>query len=317
MATKYIVDNLSSQAINGDLTINGNLNVTGVTTGSLASYKALLTQTSQQTTTFLGGLIGSAFIIGETYTINVYQTGDDFGNIANVQSGIINQTGCVFIATGQTPTNWDNGSEIISSGNLVVTVLENNLGYNISWVNDAPGFYVGSNETTGYVYNNFNVTDTIVTGQITSPTGPIPINMGTGVGSVTNRNDSVYLATWDYLNGNPTNDALYYNPVQIQIKQNLDTTPIVLSGSVQPSFPFSYVSTRLVCNGNNIENFIGDGTQVNNTTEMINQLNSNPTTSYLGTYSDGGSGVILLSMATNLVDQFCSNETLSFVIFDD
>jgi hypothetical protein len=41
MATKYIVDNVPNQTINGDVTINGNLSVTGVTTGSLATYKAL------------------------------------------------------------------------------------------------------------------------------------------------------------------------------------------------------------------------------------------------------------------------------------
>jgi hypothetical protein len=317
MATKYIVDNLSGQTITGDLTINGNLSVTGVTTGNLASYRALLTQTSQQTATVLNGLIGGSFIIGETYTINVYEIGDDFSNIANVQSGTINQTGCVFIASGQTPTTWAFNSEIISSGNLVVTVLENNLGYNMTWENTSPGFYVGRNENTGYVYNNFNVIDTIVTSQITSPTGPIPINLGAGVSSVTVKDDSVYIATWDYLNGNPTNDALFYNPVQIQVKQNLDTTPIVLSGSVLPSFPFNYVSVGLNCNGNNVESFIGDSTTVNDTSEMINELNINPTTNYLGTYSDGGSGVVLLSMPTNLVEQFCSNGTLTFTVFAD
>lgn len=317
MATKYIVDSLSGQTITGDLTINENLSVTGVTTGNLSSYRALLTQTSQQTATVLNGLIGGSFIIGETYTINVYQTGDDFSNIANVQSGTINQTGCVFIASGQTPSNWSFNSEIISSGNLVVTVLENNLGYNMAWENTSPGFYIGRNQNTGYIYNNFNVIDTIVTSQITSPTGPIPINLGAGVSSVNAKDDSVYIATWDYLNGTPTNDLLYYNPVQIQIRQDLDTTPIVLSGTVQPSFPFSYVSTRLICNGNFVESFIGDNTQVTNTTEMIDELNNNPTTSYLGTYSDGGSGVILLAMPANLANQFCSNGTLSFIIFDD
>jgi hypothetical protein len=50
MATKYIVDNLTGQTINGDITINGNLIVTGTTSG-LATYKALLTQLGSQTGT--------------------------------------------------------------------------------------------------------------------------------------------------------------------------------------------------------------------------------------------------------------------------
>ena len=83
MATKYIVDNLSGQTINGDLTINGNL-----TTNSLnnsGTYRALLTQT--------GSLNGNSsdfnnrLIIGETYEITDYQDYDDFSNVANVISG--------------------------------------------------------------------------------------------------------------------------------------------------------------------------------------------------------------------------------------
>ena len=91
----------------------------------------------------------------------------------------------------------------------------------------------------------------------------------------------------------------------------------MISGSVQPSFPFNYVSTRLVCNGTNVESFVGDNTSVNNTSEMITELNNNPITGYLGTYSDGGSGVVLLQMPTNLKNQFCSSGTLTLVIFDD
>ena len=87
MATKYIVDNLTGQTINGDITINGNLSVTGTTSG-LATYKALLTQLGSQTGTTLGGL-NDGLIIGETYTITNYISGDSFSNVANVTSGVI------------------------------------------------------------------------------------------------------------------------------------------------------------------------------------------------------------------------------------
>lgn len=319
MATKYIVDNLSGQTINGNVTINGNLTVTGVTTSSLATYKALLTQTISISTVGINDF-GGAFIIGETYTIITYQTGDDFSNIANVQSGVINENGCVFIATGETPTNWNNGSNLQSSGNLVVTVLENNLGYDLYWEANLlgqPGNYFAFNNTTGPIYNNFNRNNVSITSQLTTLGPPSLINQYTGVGSYTAKDDIIILGVYDFDSASSVNNKLYYTPIQVDIKQDLDTTPIVLSGSVQPSFPFSYASTRLVCNGNNVENFIGDGTQVNNTDELISELNTNQNTSYLGTYSDGGSGVILLSMPTNLVNQFCSNGTLSFVIFDD
>lgn len=319
--TKYLVDNLSAQTINGNVTINGNLNVTGTTTtvNPIGTYKALLTQTGAIGATTIGGFNG-AFIIGETYTITDYVSGDDFSNIANVVSGTINQTNCEFIATGQTPTNWDNGSTLSSSGNLIATVLENNLGYNISWEMNplgGAGNYFGYNSTTGYVYNNFNRSNVSVTSQLTSIFQPPLVQLITGTGSNSAKDDSVYLTTWNFELSGGQNNNLYYTPVQIDVKLDLDTTPIVLSGSVQTPFPFLYASTRLVCNGNIVENFIGDDTAVNNTSELIVELNTNPNTSYLGTYSDGGSGVILLSMPTNLVNQFCSNGTLSFVIFDD
>ena len=85
MATKYIVDNLSGQTINGDITINGNLNVTRTTSG-LVTYKALLTQLGVQSGTNLNDF-NEGLVIGETYTILDYQSGDDFSNIADIQSG--------------------------------------------------------------------------------------------------------------------------------------------------------------------------------------------------------------------------------------
>lgn len=48
------------------------------------------------------------------YTITNYVAGDDFSNVATVVSGTINTTGCVFIATSTTPTNWSNGSTLSS-----------------------------------------------------------------------------------------------------------------------------------------------------------------------------------------------------------
>jgi hypothetical protein len=320
METKYIVNNLSGQTIDGNITINGNLTVTGVTTGNLATYKALLTQTGSQTGTTLNDF-NDGLIIGETYTITDYVSGDSFSNVANVTSGVIDTTGCEFIATGETPTNWYNESTLVSSGNLVVTVLENNLGYDIEWVNDdefQPGFYLGVNSTTGPLYNTFNRNTTFVQGGGSSISffGPfISETFATPI-SFNEKDDSVVVAIFDLSEGpTPVSDNLYYFPIEIQIQQDTDTTPIVISGTVETSFPITLTSIDLRCNGNYIQSLYGDGT-VNDMSELITYLNSLPNMSYLGTYSNDGDGV-LLEMPTNLVNQFCSNGTLTFEVFND
>ena len=399
--TKYIVDNLSGQTIYGDLTINGNLNVTGTTSG-LSTYKALLTQLGVQSGTDLNGF-NDGLIIGETYTILDYQSGDDFSNVADVQSGGIlnidyvgtgpgiytyfngltgttsglgsgasfdvyicgttynsitvvtsgvdyvvgdtitilgtelsgstpandititvngfnpNQTGCVFIATGEAPANWDNGSTLESSGNLVVTVLENNLGYDIEWITNiiSPGFYLGFNKTTGPLYNTFNRNSTFIKGGNQIPFfGPFLLDTFILPFNFNEKDDGILIGVFDLSGPTPVSDSLYYFPIEIQIKQDTDTTPIVINGTVVDAFPINYTSIDLRCNGNYIQSIYGEGT-VNDMLELITYLNSEPDMSYLGTYSDAGDGSVNLEMPTNLVNQFCSNGTLTFEIFND
>jgi hypothetical protein len=319
METKYIVNNLSGQTINGDITINGNLTVTGVTTGNLATYKALLTQLGSQTGTTLNDF-NDGLIIGETYTITDYVSGDSFSNVANVTSGVIDTTGCEFIATGETPTNWYNESTLVSSGNLVVTVLENNLGYDIEWVEGfmGSGIYIAFNSITGPLYNTFNRNTTFVLGgNIAIPFfGPTTIETFVLPYTVNEKDDTILLAVFDLSVPESVADSLYYFPIEIQILQDVDTTPIVISGTVETSFPFSAPSIDLVCNGNYIQTLSGGGS-VNDISELIIFLNSEPNTSYLGTYSDAGDGGVLLEMPTNLVNQFCSSGTLTFEVFSD
>ena len=67
--------------------------------------------TSNSGTTLTSGTL----VIGETYEITNYigsNGTDDFTNVAEVQSGNINENGCVFIAIGTTPTVWSNGTEL-------------------------------------------------------------------------------------------------------------------------------------------------------------------------------------------------------------
>jgi hypothetical protein len=113
----------------------------------LAPYKkwsALLTQTGSLTYTSSTEIYGG-LILGETYEIVNYVSGDDFSNIAQVISGVINTTGCVFKVTGSTstdvflPTTWD-ASELTSLGQMIVYELSNNLGFDI--IVEYPGFGV-------------------------------------------------------------------------------------------------------------------------------------------------------------------------------
>jgi hypothetical protein len=324
MGTKYIVNNVSGQTITGDLTINGNVFITGTTNNNIGRYKALLTQTYPINGTNLMAF-DYGLVIGETYTIITGQTGDDFSNIANVQSGTINETGCVFIATGQTPTNWTNGTELTSSGELVVDVVENTLGFDIVWVQTpfgGTGYYVGFNSLFGPMLGQFPRNRTDVKSQFTYPFdfGPIgiPPIATAGIGSFIAINSFVYLQM--YYDGGLINDALYYTPIEIDIKKDLDTTPIAVYGLNVSEFPYGNVSVTLYAGNNEVATFYNDNNiVVNNITEMVEALNADAGTNYLGTYSvnEGVVDGVILTMATNLKNQFSPNNTLTFEVFND
>lgn len=318
MATKYIVDNLSGQTINGNITINGNLSVTGTTTGSLATYKALLTQLGFQSGTDLNSF-NEGLLIGQTYTITNYVSGDDFSNIANVTSGTVNTTGCQFIATGEVPTNWNNGSTLETDGNLVVTVLENNLGYNIEWVSQfSPGLYFGFNATTGPLYNSFNRNSTfLLSGDYVPFFGPVLLAIFSAPVNINEKDDSILVAVFDTDTLSTVSDNLYYFPIEIQVLQNTDTTPVIISGTTT-SFPFNNVSIDLTCGNTLIETiYTSGGTIVNNMSEVVSVLNSDSNTNFLGVFSEDGLGGIILTMSTNLQMQLCADSTLTFYVFND
>lgn len=403
--TKYIVNNLTGQTINGGLTINGNLIVTG-TSDNTGVYRGLLTQTGEIIGTSLSDF-NYGLIIGETYTITNYVSGDDFSNIADVKSGgtinfdyvgaaigygavdgvtgttsglgsgatfnvywcgstynIVNvltsgvdyvvgdtitilgtdvsgstpenditititgltptETGCVFIATGQTPTLYDNGTELTSYGALIVDVLENTLGYDLIW-SQAPfggyGYYIALNSSTGPIYNTFQRDKIeIIT--------PLKYSFGIGIGfppfivpSITSFDSKDDLIAIDVINvnggpGDLSNDLLYYTPIEIKIKQDTDTTPIVIYGSVPTFFPFSNTYISLNCNENPIQDIYCDNTStVNNMTELITLLNNDVNNVYGFIYAEGGPSGIEVTIPTNIKNQFCSNGTLTFNVY--
>jgi hypothetical protein len=75
---------------------------------NIIGKELIMSFTSNSGTTLNGGTL----VIGDTYEITNYVVGDDFTDVADVQSGNINENGCVFIATGEIPAVWNSGSEL-------------------------------------------------------------------------------------------------------------------------------------------------------------------------------------------------------------
>jgi hypothetical protein len=310
-------------ATNGSGVFNG---LTGTTSGlgSGASFDVYICGTTYNSITVVTS--GVDYVVGDTITI----LGTDLSGSTPTNDITItvtgfnpNQTGCVFIATGEIPTNWSNGSTLVSSGNLVVKVLENNLGYDIEWVTGeiGAGVYLGFNSITGPLYNTFNRNTTFVLGGGNSISffGLEPNLLETFIGPVSfvnEKDDIIFVAVVDTEIFDTVADNLYYFPVEIQIKQDLDTTPVSINGTVESLFPINFTSISLFCNGNYIQTLYGNGT-VTDMSELITYLNSEPNMSYLGTYSDAGDGSVNLEMPTNLVYQFCSSGTLTFEVFNN
>jgi len=102
---------------------------------AVKTYKALLTEAAPATIT------NGPLVVGVRYAITTFVAGDDFSNVAEVESGTINVTGCVFIATGTTPTDYSNGSTLDSDGAPVATILENSLSGTPIWSWVSTGIY--------------------------------------------------------------------------------------------------------------------------------------------------------------------------------
>jgi uncharacterized delta-60 repeat protein len=101
------------------------------------SYIAKITETSPGHAEQIGGFL----VVDATYQIQSYVGGDDFSNVADVQSGTINTTGCIFIATGAIPTIWINNSGLLRAPYPVPTVVENTFNFTPYWKGLDKGVY--------------------------------------------------------------------------------------------------------------------------------------------------------------------------------
>ena len=144
MPNEFIIKN--GYRSQGNSEITGSLTVTGGITGSVLSSSYALTASyamnggggssnsthyaAKLTQTYTGGTITSGYlVVGESYEITNYVSGDDFSNVAEVTYGVINTTGCVFKAIGSIPTDYSNSSDLTPLGYPIAEVAPsmNNL----------------------------------------------------------------------------------------------------------------------------------------------------------------------------------------------
>jgi len=137
MATKYIINNVSGQTIDGNLTINGDVVITGTTnTRPYKVYTALLNQSGGDNPQFI---TSGAVTSGVTYYIDNSGISSDFSNVGGPPIG---NGGVFFVATNSdVPNNWDGASLQYNTGAPVVTVLENTIG-NVWWTYSDVGYYL-------------------------------------------------------------------------------------------------------------------------------------------------------------------------------
>ena len=201
METKYIVNNLSGQTINGDLTINGDFVITGTT--NIRPYKvytALLTQSGGDVKITL---TNESLTIGVTYVIdNNEESTADFTNVGAPNNNI----DTYFVATGTTPNSWGitNLAELTyNTGAPVATVLENTIG-NIWFNYEAEGIY-------GCQSNNlFTTGKTFILATPTIEANTVSIVVTNGMESV------IYISP---LNNslNAFDNGLFNTPIEIRV----------------------------------------------------------------------------------------------------
>ena len=209
-----------------------------------------------------------------------------------------------------------------SNGDLIVDVLENSLGYDLFWIQKpfgGYGYYIAYNNITGPIYNAFQ-RDKV---EITTPL-KYAFDNGFGfppfivpyISSYFNKD--IFIGIDVIATGGPgelSDNLLYYTPIEIKIKKDTDTTPIEIYGEIIPSFPFSDVTIDLYSDGNHRQTIYAANTSVvNDISELITLLNNDINNVFGLTYSEDGRGGIMVTIPTNLKNQFSANGILTFTV---
>lgn len=219
--------------------------LTGTTSGlgSGVSFDVYICGTTYNSVTI--NTIGVDYLVGDTITIlGTELSGSTPTNDLTITVTEVNPnvTGCVFIATGDTPIVWGN-SVLTSVGDLIVDVLENTLGDELEWLYDPlfqEGLYLVS--FSEYINNN-NVCYIFPRNktQITTPSFIAPFNydfftppqfnlivssqIGYFLGPT---DDTIFLSVYDFGISSFTGDSLYYTPIEIKLNSSItqEDTPL-------------------------------------------------------------------------------------------
>jgi hypothetical protein len=221
--------------------------VTGTTSGlgSGASFNGYWCGTTVNSVTI--NTSGDGYVVGDTITIlGTDVNGSTPANDITITVTEVNpnETGCVFIATGDTPFIWGN-SELTSNGGLIVDVLENTLGDELVWFYEEEffqqGLYVAVFSdviNNNILCNSFPKNKT----QITTPSlitnffdyffnpPQYTLIMSSGVGNLfTPTDDVIYLAVYDIGTSSFSGNTLYYTPVEIKLNSSTtqEETPLI------------------------------------------------------------------------------------------
>jgi len=220
--------------------------LTGTTSGlgSGASFDVYICGTTYNSVTI--NTIGVDYLVGDTITIlGTELSGSTPTNDLTITVTEVNPnvTGCVFIATGDTPIVWGN-SVLTSVGDLIVDVLENTLGDELVWLYDPlfqEGLYLVS--FSEYINNN-NVCYIFPRNktQITTQTFIAPFNydfysppqfnlivssqIGYFLGPT---DDTIFLSVYDVGTSSFSGNSLYYTPIEIKLNSIItqEDTPLI------------------------------------------------------------------------------------------
>lgn len=133
MATKYIVNNVSGQTING-MSVERPYKV----------YTAIVTQTGSNSAVTIAD---QSLVIGTTYQIISNNGTGDFLNVGAPN----NEIGTFFVATATTPTLWGGAELEYNVGAPTVKVLENTIGTAYFTYNDIGSYWM--NLPSGFTEN--------------------------------------------------------------------------------------------------------------------------------------------------------------------
>ena len=221
--------------------------LTGTTSGlgSGASFDGYWCGTTVNSVTINNS--GVNYVVGDTITIlGTDVSGSTPANDITITVTEVNpnETGCVFIATGDTPVIWGN-SVLISVGGLVVDVLENTLGDELVWFYDEMFFQQGLYVAVfSDVINNNNLCNSFPRNktQITTPSlitnsfnyffnpPQYTLIMLSGIGNLfTPTDDVIYLTVYDIGTSSFSGNTLYYTPIEIKLNSNdtQEDTPLI------------------------------------------------------------------------------------------